>query len=125
MHTGLSKKGPAPAFSTISRLQHQPTQNIRTVTPKHLIETVSVYYDLTIDDLLGKSREKRFAYPRQIVMFLMREEIKSSYPAIGAALGGRDHTTAMHAYDKISTLVDSDEKLQQDLEIIKQRIYAV
>ena len=103
----------------------QPTQNIRTVTPKHLIETVSVYYDLTIDDLLGKSREKRFAYPRQIVMFLMREEIKSSYPAIGAALGGRDHTTAMHAYDKISTLVDSDEKLQQDLEIIKQRIYAV
>lgn len=103
----------------------QPARSFRTITPKHLIEAVSVYYDLTVDDLLGQSREKRYAYPRQIVMFLMREEMKSSYPAIGSALGGRDHTTAMHAYDKISTLVDSDEKLRQDLDIIKQRIYAV
>lgn len=101
----------------------QPTKNIRSVTPKQLIEIVSVYYDLNIDDLLGKSREKRLAYPRQIVMFLMREEMRSSYPAIGTALGGRDHTTAMHAYDKISGLVDNDEKLKQDLEIIKQRLY--
>jgi len=101
----------------------QPIKNMRSITPKQLIETVSVYYDLNIDDLLGKSREKRFAYPRQIVMFLMREEMKSSYPAIGTALGGRDHTTAMHAYDKISGLVDNDEKLKQDLEIIKQRLY--
>ena len=101
-----------------------PIKNAHSITPKHLIETVSVYYDLHVDDLLGKSREKRFAYPRQIVMYLMREEMKSSYPAIGAALGGRDHTTAMHAYDKILNLVDCDEKLKQDLDIIRQRVYA-
>lgn len=102
----------------------QPQKNVRTITPKHLIETVSVYYDLDVNDLLGKSREKRFAHPRQIVMYLMREEMRSSYPAIGSALGGRDHTTAMHAYDKITNLVEIDEKLKQDLDIIRQRIYA-
>jgi chromosomal replication initiator protein len=102
----------------------QPARSVRTITPRQLIETVSSYYDLSVDDLLGKSREKRLAYPRQIVMFLMREEMKSSYPAIGNALGGRDHTTAMHAYDKISGMVD-DEKLKQDLDIIKQKIYTV
>ena len=102
----------------------QTAKNIRSLTPRHLIHIVSSYYELQIDDLLGKSREKRLAFPRQIIMFLMREEMKSSYPSIGQALGGRDHTTAMHAYEKISGLLDSDEKLRQDLEILKQRIYA-
>ncbi|MBI2485344.1 chromosomal replication initiator protein DnaA [Candidatus Uhrbacteria bacterium] len=101
----------------------QPIKNIRSLTPRHILETVSTYYDLAIDDLLGKSREKRLAYPRQIVMYLLRQEMKSSYPSIGASLGGRDHTTAMHAFDKISGLLETDEKLKQDLEMIKQRMY--
>ncbi len=101
-----------------------PSKNARTLSPRHIIEAVSTYYDLAIDELLGKSREKRLAYPRQIIMFLLREEIRSSYPAIGMALGGRDHTTAMHAYDKISGLVITDEKLRQDLEVLRERIYA-
>jgi len=58
-------------------------------------------------------------------MYLMREEMKSSYPSIGTELGGRDHTTAMHAYDKISNCLVEDEKLQHDLELIKQKLYAL
>ncbi len=58
-------------------------------------------------------------------MYLMREEMKSSYPSIGNELGGRDHTTAMHAYEKISECLTEDEKLQHDMEIIKQRLYTV
>lgn len=95
----------------------------KTVTPRQLINVVSEYFDLTVDDLLGKSREKRLAFPRQIIMYLLREEMKNSYPAIGSELGGRDHTTAMHAYTKISELLNRDEKLQKDLELIKQRLY--
>ena len=101
----------------------QTSPGKKTITPRQLIHTVATYYDLPIEDILGQSREKRFAFPRQVVMFLMREEMKSSYPTIGAELGGRDHTTAMHAYEKISQHVQTDEKLQHDLELIKQRLY--
>jgi len=101
------------------------SENVRkTVTPRQLILIVSEYFDITVEDLLGKSREKKLAFPRQIIMYLMREEMKTSYPAIGDELGGRDHTTAMHAYGKISDLVKTDEKLQKDLELIKQKLYA-
>ncbi|MFH1142764.1 MAG: chromosomal replication initiator protein DnaA [Candidatus Uhrbacteria bacterium] len=101
----------------------QPSRNRKNVTPKHLIQTVATYFDITIDEILSKSREKRLAFPRQIIMYIMREEMKSSYPSIGQELGGRDHTTAMHAYDKISNILNEDEKLQHDLELIKQRLY--
>ena len=101
------------------------SENVRkTVTPRQLISIVSEYFDITIDDILGKSREKKLAFPRQIIMYLMREEMKTSYPAIGGELGGRDHTTAMHAYGKIADLLKTDEKLQKDLELIKQKLYA-
>jgi len=74
---------------------------------------------------LGKCREKRLAFPRQIIMYLMREEMSSSYPSIGHEIGGRDHTTAMHAYDKIKRELENDPKVKKDLDLIKQRMYAV
>jgi len=102
----------------------QPAKSRKNITPKQLIQTVAAYYDIAIEEVLSKSREKRLAFPRQIIMYIMREEMKSSYPQIGQELGGRDHTTAMHAYDKISNILEEDEKLQHDLELIKQRLYA-
>ena len=102
-----------------------PNTNKKTLTARQVLSTVAVYFDLPIDELLGKSREKRLAFPRQIVMYLLREEMKASYPAIGSELGGRDHTTAMHAYDKICNCLNEDEKLQNDIELIKQRLYAL
>ncbi|MFA6537562.1 MAG: chromosomal replication initiator protein DnaA, partial [Patescibacteria group bacterium] len=94
------------------------------LTPKQLIELTSAFYDLRIEDIMGQSREKRLAFPRQIVMYLLREELQCSYPTIGHELGGRDHTTAMHAYDKISKLLEVDEKIRQEITVLKQKIYA-
>jgi chromosomal replication initiator protein len=85
---------------------------------------VADFYDVGVDDIVGKSREKRLANPRQIIMYLLREELKMSYPAIGSELGGRDHTTAMHAHTKIQTDIENDLKLKQEIEGIKQRLYA-
>ena len=93
-------------------------------SPRVLIETVSQFYEITIDDVMGKSREKRLAFPRQIIMYLLREELRCSYPMIGHELGGRDHTTAMHAYEKISRVIEEDEKTRQEINIIKQKMYA-
>lgn len=100
-----------------------PTQAKKNVTAKHLVNTVSQYFDVTEDEMLGKCREKRLAFPRQIIMYLMREEMRSSYPTIGQEIGGRDHTTAMHAYTKISGELETSPKLRQDVDLIKQRLY--
>ncbi len=101
-----------------------PAQQQRNVTPKNLIQTVASYFDVTVADMLGRCRERRLAFPRQIIMYLMREELRSSYPTIGNEIGGRDHTTAMHAYDKIRRELENNSKLQSDLDQIKQRLYA-
>lgn len=96
----------------------------KNLTPKQLLETVANYYDISIADVLGKCREKRLAFPRQIIMYLMREELRSSYPTIGKTIGGRDHTTAIHAYTKISKDLGENEKLKHDIDLIKQRLYS-
>ncbi|MFA5211579.1 MAG: chromosomal replication initiator protein DnaA [Patescibacteria group bacterium] len=95
----------------------------RSVTSRDLIQAVAEYYDVRVDDMLDKSREKKIAFPRQVTMYLLREELKTSYPTIGEELGGRDHTTAMHAHTKIQSEIEKDLKLKQDIEFIKQRIY--
>lgn len=96
----------------------------KSITPKVIIQIVSEFFDLKIEDLLGSCRKKSFALPRQITMFLLREEIKSSYPSIGQEIGNRDHTTAMHAYVKIKGSLNNDDKLKQDINLIRQRIYS-
>ena len=115
-----------PTLDTIKPLVASfDVNNIKkTLSPKQIINIVAEYFDISINDVLGKSREKRLAFPRQIIMYLLREEMKSSYPAIGNELGGRDHTTAMHAFSKISALVKEDDQLKRDLELIKQKLYS-
>lgn len=115
-----------PALDTIQPILQSfaPTVTKRTVTPRVLLETVTEYYEITMDEILGKSRERRLAFPRQIAMYLLREEAKCSYPSIGDQIGGRDHTTAMHACDKITTLLKSDDQLKRDLALLREKIYS-
>jgi len=93
------------------------------LTSKRLIHMVAQFFDISIDDLVGECRKKELVVPRQITMFLMREEMNASYPNIGAELGGRDHTTAMHAYQKISQSLKINEKIKNDIDLLRQRIY--
>ncbi|MDA3839947.1 MAG: chromosomal replication initiator protein DnaA [Patescibacteria group bacterium] len=95
----------------------------KSITTKDIIASVIKYYDIDVKAILGKSRKKELVYPRQLIMYLMREEINTSYPTIGSEIGGRDHTTAMHAYNKIAKEVVDNEKLKQDINSIKQLIY--
>jgi chromosomal replication initiator protein len=117
--------GLPPTLESVKRILASITTNLqkRSLTVKDIIQTVSNFYDIAIIDITGKSREKKLVVPRQIIMFLMRTEIKSSYPAIGNELGGRDHTTAMHAVAKIQNDYDNDEKTRREIEQLKQRLY--
>lgn len=90
------------------------------ITSKHIIEAVAKFFDIEIKDLVGKSRKKELVIPRQITMFLLREEISASFPSIGQEIGGRDHTTAIHACNKINEDLKNNQKLKQQLLSIKQ-----
>jgi chromosomal replication initiator protein len=85
---------------------------------------VADYYNVTLDDMKGKRRDKHIVFPRQVAMFLVREETPSSLPAIGKAFGGRDHTTALHSIEKIANELKEDERLRYEVQAIRERLYA-
>ena len=85
---------------------------------------VADYYNVTFDDMKGKRRDKHIVFPRQVAMFLVREETPSSLPAIGKAFGGRDHTTALHSIEKIANELKEDERLRYEVQAIREKLYA-
>lgn len=120
-------KNQAPDEQTIKALlaSLENSASKKVVTSKHIIQTVIEHYDIKIEEVLSEKRDKRLAYPRQIIMFLMREELNCSYPSIGSELGGRDHTTAMHAYNKISKEMEKSYKIKEEINQLRQRLYNV
>lgn len=118
-------KSAEPTMESVQNLLQSFVPNIpkRNITPRKLLEIVVSYYDIKMDELLGKSREQRLAFPRQVAMYLLREEAKCSFPAIGKQIGSRDHTTAMHACNKISEMLKKDEQLQRDLNLMREKLY--
>jgi chromosomal replication initiator protein len=90
------------------------------LSTRKIIESVSKFYEIGVKDIIGKSRKKELVKPRQIIMFLMREEMSISYPSIGDEMGGRDHTTAMHAYNKINKDINKNNVIKQEIELIRQ-----
>lgn len=83
---------------------------------------VSKFYHLTMEELKGKKRTKGIVVPRQIAMYLSRELTDNSLPKIGTEFGGKDHTTVLHAHDKISKVLKTDEAMKHDIETIKKAL---
>jgi chromosomal replication initiator protein len=113
-----------PSLKTVKDILGDYISNIQTksLTAKEIIDAVAKFYNTTTKELISQSRKKELVGPRQIAVYLIREELNASYPSIGNELGGRDHTTAMHAYNKIYQEVKEkgNEKMKQDMESIKQ-----
>ncbi|MBI4363475.1 MAG: chromosomal replication initiator protein DnaA [Candidatus Doudnabacteria bacterium] len=95
----------------------------RGVSAKKIIEVVADFYNVTIEDLLKQSRKKEYVHPRQIAMFIIRKELETSLPSIGEFFGGRDHTTVIHAIDKIERIIKERGGLKQEIDLIKDRLY--
>lgn len=91
---------------------------------KKIIETVAKFYNLDEKNLFDSTRRKEIVKPRQVAMFLLRKELKYSFPAIARKFGGKDHTTAIYAYKKILKENEENNKLTEELNLIKQRIYS-
>ncbi len=98
---------------------------VKVKTPQKIIKAVSHFYDLKEKDLLEISRKKEIVRPRQITMYILREDLKCSYPFIGRKLGGKDHTTVIHSCEKIKKEIEKDINLKEEIELIRQFILSL
>jgi chromosomal replication initiator protein len=110
------------AQAVLSNVLYNPKK--RQVTPERIAQAVSDYYGVEMDQLRGQKREKSIVVPRQIAMFLMREETDVSLLRIGAELGGRDHSTVLHACDKINREMQVNDEMRREVAAVRELIYS-
>jgi len=93
------------------------------VDTQEVIRKVAEAFGITVEGILSRDRSRQVALPRQVAMYLLREEANVSLPQIGEALGGRDHTTVMYGCEKISDLLEQDARFKRQVLEIKERLY--
>lgn len=101
------------------------SQSLKTFTSEEVIKTVAEHFSVTQDQIKGKQRRRNFLIPRQITMYILREETSMSLSAIGKVLGNRDHSTVLHGCLKISELMLSDDKIKKQIFEIKDTLLEV
>ncbi|MDO8452461.1 MAG: helix-turn-helix domain-containing protein, partial [bacterium] len=94
----------------------------KAILPQDVVSAVSNYYSVGKRALLGESRARPIAGPRQILMYLLRVELRLPLQEVGRLVGGRDHTTVMHAVGKITASLSTNNNLRSDLLGIKQQV---
>lgn len=99
------------------------TKPQKTISIKDVLGVVANYYNIEEKVLYEKTRRKEIVKPRQVIMYILREDFNTSYPYIGQKLGGRDHTTVIHAYEKIKKDIKTDSLLNQEVEQIRSLLY--
>jgi len=91
--------------------------------PAHVVDVVASSFGITPEKLMGRDRSREAALPRQVVMYLLRQEANVSLPQIGEAMGGRDHTTVMYACEKVADMIERDDRLRRQVLQIRERLY--
>ncbi|BFH65940.1 MULTISPECIES: chromosomal replication initiator protein DnaA [Paenibacillus] len=99
-----------------------PSSRPKMITIQDIQQKVGEYYNLKLEDFKARKRTKAVAFPRQIAMYLSRELTDFSLPKIGEAFGGRDHTTVIHAHEKISQSLQNDQELYKVINNITEKI---
>jgi chromosomal replication initiator protein len=97
----------------------------RHLRPEQIINLVANSFGITEDNIIGRDRSRQIALPRQVAMYLMREEAHISLPQIGETLGGRDHTTVMYGCDKITDMMERDHRFRRQVLDIREQLYNV
>jgi chromosomal replication initiator protein len=110
------------AQAVLSNVLYNPKR--RAITPERIAQAVSEYYGVDLEALRGQKRDRAIVVPRQIAMYLMRAETDVSLMRIGAELGGRDHSTVLHACDKIDREASDNEDFRRELAAVREMIYA-
>ena len=93
------------------------------ITPSQVIEIVSKFYNISVPEIVSASRSRELVQPRQVAMYLIRQETDASLPEIGALLGGRDHTTVIHGVERIKERLEAEEQLRRDVMSVREQLY--
>ncbi|MGQ9903806.1 MAG: chromosomal replication initiator protein DnaA [Anaerolineae bacterium] len=93
------------------------------ISPSQVIETVARYYNISVQEIVSSSRSKELVQPRQVAMYLVRQETDASLPEIGALLGGRDHTTVMHGVERVKERLETEDQLRRDVITLREQLY--
>jgi chromosomal replication initiator protein len=96
-----------------------PNSKPKSVTIQDIQKVVGEHYNIRLEDFSSKKRTKSIAFPRQVAMYLSRELTDFSLPKIGEEFGGRDHTTVIHAHEKIEKMLKEDQQLQEEMKQIR------
>jgi chromosomal replication initiator protein len=94
------------------------------ISAKHIIERTAKHFQIPMEEILGPKRDKDIVVPRQIAMYMLRNELHLSFPKIAKELGRKDHTTAIHSVEKIAKEANYDADIKQAINQIKERLYA-
>jgi chromosomal replication initiator protein len=112
---------------TLALAQHVLAKNgampRRSTNLDEVLEATATYHQLSLDELVSKRRTKEVVRARHIAIYLAREETDASLPQIGEALGGRNHSTVLHGYQKIADEVASDKELRDEVSAIRRQLY--
>jgi chromosomal replication initiator protein len=117
-------KGKAISHSDVRALIKHNVKPSRGVSVDEVVRRIAQYYEVPEKSIYEKTRKKEVVKPRQIIMYVLREEFSVSYPSIGEKLGGRDHTTVIHSCEKIKEEMKNNNALEQELDHIRTLIHA-
>ena len=101
-----------------------PEQARASIDPQRILTEVANYFEIQVDDLLSRSRRRKFSLPRQVAMYLLIHEIGLAPTHVGRILGGRDHSTVIHGAGKVNGDMNEDISLRHDVQAIKESIFA-
>jgi len=109
------------AQEILQNILYNPRQ--KTLSTEKIVEIVAKYYGVPVGELKGKARDKQVVLPRQIAMYLMREETEAPLLRIGEALGGRDHSTVLHGCEKIEREMAENDDFRRDVGALREMLY--
>ncbi len=121
-YSSLENKDITPDLAAEALKSIIPNSKPKVITIHEIQKVVSEHYGIKMEDFAAKKRTKSIAFPRQIAMYLSRELTDSSLPKIGEEFGGRDHTTVIHAHEKISKLIKSDPEFEKQIKELENKI---
>jgi chromosomal replication initiator protein len=116
-HTQM--KGVPPDLNEIRQSLRSFSRPQKTVSVKHVVSKVAEFYGIDEESIYEKTRRREVVRPRQVIMYILREDFSVSYPTIGNKLGGRDHTTVIHSCEKVKREVGSDTELAKEIQDIR------
>jgi len=112
-------KGLAPDIAEVRQSLRSFTRPQKSISVKNVVDRVAEFYGINEESIYEKTRRREVVRPRQVIMYLLREDFRISYPSIGTKLGGRDHTTVIHSCEKIKREIVVDTSLAKEIQNIR------